>query len=103
MNIKSNCIKMLKILGLALGFYLLLPLVIFDFSSVAVPYDEENHSGRSVAIGPRPRDWVPLVARDVDIPGGADYSPDSWMFQIWKPVCVEFCKAKGYALPARWR
>ena len=95
--------KWLKLLGLALGAYLLLPLAIFDFSSIAVPYDEENHAGRSVAIGPRPRWWVPFAARSIDIPGGADYSPEGWTFRLWKPICVAFCTAKGYALPAEWR
>jgi len=80
-----------------------LPLAVFDFSSIAVPYDEENHAGKKVAIGPRPRWWVPFAARHIDLPGGADYSPDGWTFQIWKPICVMFCRAKGYELPAEWR
>ena len=45
----SRRMKLLKLLGLSLGVYFLLPLAIFDFSSVAVPYDEENHAERSVA------------------------------------------------------
>ena len=83
--------------------YIVLPLLIFDFSEPAVPYDEENYSGRSVAIGPRPRGWVPFAARSIDIPGGADYSPKGWTFRIWKPVCLIYCRANGYALPAEWR
>jgi hypothetical protein len=94
---------LLKLFGLAVGVYLVMPLAVFDFSSIAVPYDEENHAGKKVAIGPRPRWWVPFAARHIDLPGGADYSPDGWTFQIWKPICVMFCRAKGYELPAEWR
>ncbi len=103
MTTRPRQTKWLKFLLLALGAYLLLPVAIFDFSSIAVPYDEENHAGKSVAIGPRPRSWVPFAAHDIDIPGGADYSPDGWTFLLWKPICVVYCRAKGYELPAEWR
>lgn len=87
---------------LVLG-YLVMPLVIFDFTSTAVPWDEETFDGKKVAIGPTPRGWVPGAAHGWDIPGGADYSEDAWPFVLWKPLCVLYCKAKGHALPARWR
>lgn len=103
MKIRLGQMTWLKILGIAVVAYLVLPLAIFDFTSIAVPYDEENHAGRSVAIGPRPRSWVPFAAHDIDIPGGADYSPDGWTFRLWKPICVAFCTANGYELPAEWR
>jgi hypothetical protein len=83
--------------------YVLLPLVVFDFSSIAVPYDEENFGSQQVAIGPRPRSWVPGAARHLDIPGGFDYASSSWTFVVWKPLCVAFDRAHGYALPAEWR
>jgi hypothetical protein len=86
-----------------IGLYIVLPFVIFDFSSVAVPYDEENFGSQQVAIGPRPRSWIPHAARHLDIPGGFDYEPTAWPFVVWKPVCVAFDKAHGYALPRRWR
>lgn len=95
--------KWLKLLGVSFVVYLLLPLAGFGFSSVAVPYDEENHAGRSVAIGPRPRWWLPFAARDIGIPGGADYSPDGSTFRLWKAICVAFCRAKGYEPPTCWR
>ena len=94
---------LLKLFGLAVGVYLVLPLAVFDFSSIAVPYDEDNHAGSRVAIGPRPRWWVPFAAHQIDLPGGADYSPDGWTFRLWKPICILFCRAKGYELPAEWR
>ncbi len=90
-------------LAIAVGLYLLLPLLIFDFSSIAVPYDQENHDGKMVVIGPRPRWWVPGAARDLDIPGGFDYDTSGWPFVIWKPLCVFYDRAHGYALPAEWR
>jgi len=99
--------KRLKKIGVVLaviaGLYILLPFVIFDFSSVATPYDEENYDGQQVVIGPQPRWWVPHAARHFDIPGGYDYEPSGWPFVVWKPLCVAFDKAHGYALPASWR
>lgn len=83
--------------------YLLLPLVIFDFTGKAVPDGEDNYAGKSVAIGPRPRSWVPGAAHGYDIPGGADYDPRGWPFRLWKPLCILYCKVHGYALPVEWR
>jgi hypothetical protein len=99
--------RRLKKIGVALavvvGIYILLPLVIFDFSAVATPYDEENFGSQQVAIGPKPWWWVPRAARHLDIPGGFDYDPSGWPFVVWKPLCVAYDKAHGYALPAEWR
>jgi hypothetical protein len=99
--------KRLKKVGVVVAvvaaLYVLLPLAVFDFSSVAVPYDEENFGSQQVAIGPRPRWWVPGAARHLDIPGGFDYEPSGWAFVVWKPLCVAFDRAHGYALPAEWR
>ena len=83
--------------------YLLLPLAIFDSTSVAVPYDEENFETQEVAIGPRPWWWVPWAAHGCDLPGGFDYDPSGWPFVLWKPLCVAFVKTKGYALPCERR
>jgi hypothetical protein len=91
------------VVAVLMGLYLMLPLVVFDFTSTAVPYDEDNFGNREVAIGPKPRSWVPKAAHDFDIPGGYGYDPSGWPFVVWKPVCVAFVKAKGYALPAEWR
>ena len=85
------------------ALWLVLPVVVFDFSSVAVPFDEENFGTQQVAIGPRPRWWIPKAAYDFDVPGGFGYDPSGWPFVVWKPVCVAFVKTKGYALPAEWR
>jgi hypothetical protein len=86
-----------------LGIYALLPLVVFDFASVAVPFDEENHNGREVAIGPRPKSWVPGAAYDFDVPGGFGYAPSGWPFIVWKPVCLIYLNVRGYERPAEWR
>jgi hypothetical protein len=93
----------LRPLLIVVGCYLLLPLAVFDFSSTAFPYDEDNFDSRQVAIGPLPREWVPGAMRGFDIPGGPDYSPDSWPFVLWKPICEIYCRAKGFALPCKWR
>lgn len=85
------------------GLYVLLPLVVFDFTSAAVPHDEENFGTQEVAIGPKPRWWVPKAAYDLDVPGGFSYDPSGWPFVVWKPICVAFLKFKGYALPVEWR
>ena len=93
----------LKLISVAGALYVVLPFLIFDFSSAAVPYDEETFATRAVAIGPRPRWWVPFAARSWDVPGGADFEPAAWPFVVWKPLCLAFDHANGYALPAAWR
>jgi hypothetical protein len=90
------------IVGLSL-VYLILPLAVFDFTSVAVPFDEETHNGRSVGLGPRPYRWVPGASHGLDIPGGFEYSTEEWPFVLWKPLCFGFLKIKGYELPSEWR
>ena len=80
--------------------YLILPLVIFDITETAVQFDgQEYYHGRLVAIGPRPRYWVPNAMHGFDIPGGPDYTKDSWPFVVWKPICILYCIAKGFAMP----
>ncbi len=83
--------------------YGLLPLVVFDFSETARPYDEEYFNGRAVVIGPRPRWWIPGAAHKFDIPGGLDYDSGGWPFVVWKPLCVWFVERRGDALPSAWR
>ena len=86
-----------------LAGYLLLPMVVFDFSSAAVPFDEENHNGREVAIGPRPWSWAPWAAHDFHWPGGSGYAPNGWPFVVWKPLCLGYLRFRGYEPPAAWR
>lgn len=95
-GIKSILIRLLVI-------YIAGSLVVFDFFSTAAPFDEDTHNGKSVAIGPKPRSWVPRVSSDFDIPGGVGYSPENWPFVVWKPVCLIYLKIKGYEKPAQWR
>jgi hypothetical protein len=99
--------KILKGAGvgvLMLGcLYLLLPLAVFDFTSTARPYDEDNFGGREVAIGPKPCWWIPKAAWKLDVPGGFSYDASGWPFVVWKPFCMAFLKVKGYAPPAQWR
>lgn len=71
-----------RVLAVGLVWYLILPAVVFDFSAVAVPSDEESLGGKPVAIGPRPRWWVPRAASGLDIPGGFDYEPGGWPFMV---------------------
>jgi len=87
----------------SVAIYLASALVVFDFGSVAVPYDEDNFGNQQVAIGPQPRSWVPRAVHGYDMPGGFDYAPEGWPFIVWKPLCIVFVRAKGYALPAEWR
>ena len=89
--------------AVVVALYSLLPLLVFDFSSVAVPFDEDNHNGRQVAIGPRPRGWVPRAAHDFDVPGGFGYAPSGWPFVVWKPMCLAYLGLRGYERPAEWR
>jgi len=89
--------------GVVLALYILLPMVVFDFSSVAVPFDEDNYNGRMVAIGPRPRWWVPGAAHHLDIPGGFDYATSGWPFIVWKPLCLAYLNFRGYERPGAWR
>ena len=82
---------------------LVLPLAVFDSTSSAVPCDEENFGSQKVAIEPKPHWWVPKAAYDFDVPGGFGYDPSGWPSVVWKPLCLAFVKAKGFALPAGWR
>jgi len=102
-NVPYRLKKLGLILAVAVGAYFLLPFVIFDFSSIATPYDEETFGKQQVVIGPRPRWWVPCAARHLDLPGGFDYQPSGWPFVVWKPLCIAFDKANGYAPPSQWR
>jgi hypothetical protein len=90
-------------LAALLVLYISGPVVVFDFSSTAVPFDEEYHNGKEVAIGPRPRAWVPFAAFEYDAPGGFDYAPDRWPFVVWKPLCLAYLLAHGYERPSEWR
>ena len=40
---------------LGLFVYVAAAFIVFDFGRAAYPSDEDNHDGREVAIGPRPR------------------------------------------------
>jgi hypothetical protein len=95
--------RALRFALITMGCYLMAPLVIFDFTETAYPYAEENFAGRTVAIGPKPYFLVPGAMRDFDIPGGADYTETAWPFVVWKPLCVFYCRVKGYELPCTWR
>lgn len=80
-----------------------LPLLVFDFATVATPNDEDNFGDQAVAIGPQPWWWVPRRATRYDIRGGWDYSPRDWPCVVWKPLCIAYVRARGYALPGAWR
>lgn len=92
-----------KVTGIVLGLYLFLPLLIFDFTSLAYSSDEEYHASGPVAIGPRPYWWVPRAAWKLDIPGGFSYNTSGWPFVVWRPLCLVFLKLKGYVPPREWR
>jgi len=89
--------------GLLALTYLLMPLLMFDFTETARPFDEEYCGAREVAIGPRPYMWVPGGFRHLDIPGGPDYDVSCWPFRVWKPVCLAYLKIKGFEKPGQWR
>ena len=97
---RQRCFRGLRLAGVV---YLVMALAIFDFTGHASPYDEETFEGRTVAIGPRPRLGMPGATRGWDVSGGFDYSEDAWPFVVWKPVCVGYCRARGFELPASWR
>ncbi len=96
-------VNVIRFLVCAVGVYIFGFVLVFDLSSVATPTDEDNHNGRTVAIGPRPRSWVPWAYSDFDIPGDFGYSADKWPFQVWKPLCLVYLKIRGYERPAEWR
>src|SRR5436190_13360364 len=85
--------------AIAACLYFLLPLAVFDFSSIAVPCDEEYLGNQQVVIGPRPHWWVPYAAHDFDWPGGYGYAPNGWTFVVWKPLCLWFIKAERLCAP----
>lgn len=90
-------------LAVTVVVYILAPILVFDFSSPAVPFDEEYHDEKKVAIGPRPRTWIPGATHDFDVPGGFSYAPEGWPFVVWKPLCLAYLQTHGYEKPAEWR
>ncbi len=90
-------------LALLAAAYLMTAGIVFDFTSSAVPFDEESYRGRTVAIGPKPRAWVPRSASGVDVVGGFRYEPTNWPFVLWKPICIGYLRVMGLELPVAWR
>ena len=100
-NKTKNAIKIFLVC--APSAYLLGAFLIFDFSRYAGSQNESTYNGRSVAIGPEPRWWVPRVSDNLDVPGGYSYSPHNWPFIVWKPICISYLKIRGYEKPIEWR
>jgi hypothetical protein len=65
--------------------------LLFDVWSPAYPYDEDMRNGRSVAIGPHPRE---LFCRPTH--HNIYYEGDEWPFAIYRPICWAWCKVLGY-------
>lgn len=74
-------------------------LVVFDLTTAAYAYDEENDAmGRSVACGPRPR-WMfspPSYA-------GIHFDGREWPFVVFSPLCDAWLHLAGYVPSARRR
>lgn len=83
---------------LVVGIYIISFVIIFDLSTPAFDWDEENYKDRSVALGPRPR-WVFLRPYQWDVA----YDPGQWPFVVYRPLCQMWLRSHGYAPPVEWR
>ncbi len=85
-------------LAVLLLLYVTAACVVFDFSKPANAFDEEEHNGRAVAFGPRPRGLFckPSYA-------GMNYDGSEWPFLVFKPVCSAWRTNKGYEAPSKLR
>jgi hypothetical protein len=81
-----------------LGAYLCTAIVVFDFGSAALAFDEDSHDGREVAIGPRPRRLFCPPTWE-----GVRWEGREWPFVMFAPVCCWWRERHGYAPPANWR
>ena len=79
--------------------YILVALVVFDFTQTAFPYDEDNTpDGRPVALGPRPRWFACSRAHD-----SFNFEGREWPFVVFAPICSWWRSSHGYAPSAKWR
>jgi hypothetical protein len=78
--------------------YIAAATIVFDFNRAAFPSDEDNHDGREVAIGPRPRHmFCPPTSH------GVRWEGREWPFVVFAPVCSWWRERHGYAPSAEWR
>jgi hypothetical protein len=84
------------LLGLAIGYFGA-ALIVFDFTSPALSFDEEFFGNRRVAIGPVPR--LIFCTPDYGTFQGSLYSGEEWPFRFFAPVCGWWRSAYGYAAP----
>lgn len=99
---KKTPARVAAVSALALLGYVGSALVVFDFTEVAYPNDEETFGERQVAFGPRPRLSLCHPAY-FDIPGGASYDGSEWALVVYRPICRWWLSRRGFAPPGRWR
>jgi hypothetical protein len=73
--------------------------ILFDFSEMAWPHDEEDYQGRRVSFGPRPRPCFCVGS----YAGGFHFDGSEWALVVYRPVCQTWVICKGFAVPHRWR
>ena len=79
------------------GTYFSLFFVVFNWSHVAYPHDEECFGGKQVAFGPQTRySWCSPSYQ-------AGYDGTEWALVIYRPLCQHWAMVRGFALPASWR
>jgi hypothetical protein len=83
---------------LGLFVYVGAAFIVFDFSRAAYPSDEENHEGREVAIGPRPRRLFCPPTWE-----GVRWEGREWPFVVFAPICSCWRDEHGYAPSHAWR
>lgn len=71
--------------------YLGSSIIVFDLFSPGLAHDVEHVSGIPAALGPKPRAWATAPAYYDTF-----YVGSEWPFQLYRPICVVWCKLQGY-------
>jgi hypothetical protein len=80
------------------GIYVLAASAVFDMTKPALPFDEEEHNGRPVAYGPRPRAFCCRPTyHDFYFTG------EEWPFKFFRPMCEMWRTSNDYERPSNWR
>jgi hypothetical protein len=94
---KNRALWFIQISLALLGGYIASALLVFDFSAVAYPHDEEYFGDRHVAFGPQPRFRLCRAAYE------SGYDGSEWALIIYRPICQAWATRRGFAPPQAWR
>jgi hypothetical protein len=92
-------VMLIQISSVLVCAYLILAIIVFDFTKPAFSNDEDNFRGRAVAFGPCPRE----AFRSQRVITRGAYSGDEWYWFVFRPICFVWRFIEGYETPAEFR